>query len=370
MDESPSRRRAREFGLTFGQLPPGPLNAITDVAGVLVGHCTVSWGEPDLPTGKGPARTGVTAVLPHGGDLFHERVVAGAHVASGAGELIGITSIREWGLIETPVMLTNSQSIGAVYDATVRWIMARDQRVGIEDVAMPVIGECDDSLLNDMRGMHVLPEHAQAALDSAASGPVPEGCVGAGTGVVCFDFKGGIGTSSRRVKTAGSGYTVGVLAQTNFGCRHRLTLGGLPVGREIPDLMPEEPGGLGAHREGSCVVVVATDAPLTARGCTRLAARASFGLAAMGSIAADASGEIMLAFSTATRLPRATTCPDQIVAVANDAMDPLFAGAIEATTEAVANALCAAETTSGRGGTLVHALPHDRLEQLVRRGRI
>lgn len=373
MDQGDERRvRARDLGIGFGRLEPGPLNAITDVPGVLVGHSTVCWGGPDLPSGQGPARTGVTAVLPHGGDLFHERVTAGAHVANGVGELIGITPLTEWGLIETPVLLTNSQAIGAVYDATVRWMMARDERVGVEDAAMPVVGECDDSLLNDMRGMHVLPEHVHAALDSAASGPVAEGCVGAGTGTVCFDFKGGIGTASRRVEVLGATYTVGILTQTNLGCRHLLRIAGVPVGREIADLMPEEPGrGATVHHEGSCVVVVATDAPLSSRLCSRLAGRASLGLAQVGSIASDGSGEIMLAFSTAARLPRQTTGLLESRLVANDQCDILFEATVEATAEAVVNSLCAAETTTGRGGSVAHALPLDRLQSLLRRyGRL
>ena len=222
---APERCRLRDLGVAVGRLPAGPLNAITDVPGVRVGHCTVSWGGPDLPSGSGPARTGVTAVFPHDGDLWHGRVVAGAHAANGVGELIGISAIREWGLIETPILLTNSQSAGAVYDATVRWLMDREPRAGIDDAVMPVVGECDDGFLNDLRGMHVREEHVRAALDSAASGPVAEGCVGAGTGMSCYDFKAGIGTSSRVAVAHGRQWTVGVLALTNFGVRHRLLRG-------------------------------------------------------------------------------------------------------------------------------------------------
>jgi len=364
-EPSPPRPRVRDLGIAIGALPPGPLNAITDVPGVRVGHCTVQWGGPASPRGEGPARTGVTAVLPHGDDLFHERLVAGMHVANGVGELIGGTAVREWGLLETPIMLTNSQSIGLVYDATVRWMMARDERLGIEDSCMPIVGECDDSLLNDMRGMHVRSEHVAAALEDAAAGPrsaVAEGCVGAGTGMVCFDFKGGIGTSSRVVEVYGGSRTVGVLALCNFGDRHRLTIAGLPVGRLVPDLMPTTSGGDAAgHNEGSCIVVLATDAPLTARQCSRLAARCSLGLASLGSYAADGSGEIMLAFSTALRMPRTTTGPLKLATIANDAVGPLFEAAVDATAESVANALCAAVDTDGRDGVRVFALPHDRL---------
>jgi len=357
-----ARTRARDLGIAVGPLPTGPLNAITDVPGVLVGHCTVSWGEPESPRGSGPARTGVTAIVPRGDDLWHDRVVAGAFAANGVGEVVGMNAIREWGLIETPIMLTNSQSVGAVYDATVRWLMARNPLGGIEDAIMPVVGECDDSMLNDIRGMHVHAEHVHAALDSAASGPVAEGCVGAGTGMTCFDFKGGIGTSSRVVEPySGRSYTVGVLAMTNFGVRDRLSVNGVPVGREIADLMPLE------HREGSCIVVLATDAPLSARQCERMAKRCALGLAVTGSYAADGSGEFMVAFTTAHRVPRVTTAPVAVASVGNDAMFGLFAAAVDATAEAVYNSLCAATDAVGRDGNRSYALPLDRLVEVMGR---
>ena len=356
--------RARSLGISIGALPPGRHNAITDVPGVLVGHCTVSWGAPELPPGSGPARTGVTAILPHGGDLFHGKVRAGVFAANGVGEVVGSTAIREWGVIETPVLLTNSQSVGLAYDATVRWMMERDARVGLEDVAMPVIGECDDSMLNDARGMHVYEEHVHAALNTASSGPVAEGCVGAGMGMTCYDFKGGVGTSSRVVELYGAAYTLGVLAVTNFGSRERLTIDGVPVGREIGDLMPVE------HREGSCIVVLATDAPLSSRQCERVAKRCALGLAVTGSYAADTSGEIALAFSTAARLPRVTSAPLDHVRVGDDVIGGLFEAAVDATAEAVVDSLCMATTTVGRGGCRVSALPLDRLaEVMVRYGR-
>ena len=357
------RCRLRDLGVRVGRLPTGPLNAITDVPGVRVGHCTVSWGGPGLPPGSGPARTGVTAIFPHAGDVWHERVVAGAFAANGVGEVVGISAIREWGLIETPVMLTSSQSVGLVYDATVRWLLARAPEAGRrEDVVMPVVGECDDSFLNDARGLHVLPEHVQAALDSANDGPVAEGCVGAGTGMCCFDFKGGIGTSSRVVSAHGRRFTLGVLAMTNFGERHRLTVAGVPVGEEIADLMPVD------HNEGSCIVVLATDAPLTARQCERLAKRCALGLAVTGSYASDGSGEIMVAFSTGNRLPRAAD-GDLVTlrTVANDQMQELFEAAVDATAESVYNSLTMAETTVGRDGNTAYALPLERLVEALRR---
>jgi D-aminopeptidase len=358
---APERCRLRDLGVAVGRLPAGPLNAVTDVPGVCVGHCTVSWGGPELPSGSGPARTGVTAIFPHAGDLWHQRVVAGAHTANGVGEIIGISAVREWGLIETPVLLTNSQSAGAVYDAAVRWMMDREPLAGVEDAVMPVVGECDDGFLNDLRGMHVREEHVRAALADAASGPVAEGCVGAGTGMSCYDFKAGIGTSSRRVTAHGRPFTVGVLALTNFGVRHRLNVDGVPVGREITDLMPLE------NREGSCIVVLATDAPLTARQCERLAGRCALGLAATGSYASDGSGEIMLAFTTAHRVPRVADEPLAITSVSNDQMSELFEAAVDATAESVCNALTAATTTVGRAGNVAYALPLDRLVESLRR---
>ena len=358
------RCRARDLGIAIGALPAGPLNAITDVAGVRVGHETVWWGGPELPVGQGPARTGVTAIFPHGGDLFRDRPRAGLFVLNGVGEVIGGTAVREWGLIETPIMLTNSQSIGTVYDATVRWLMARDPDLGLDDAVMPVVGECDDGYLNDLRGMHVLSEHVHAALDSASAGPVAEGAVGAGTGMVCFDFKGGIGTSSRLARSYDTDYTLGVLVLTNFGVRDRLLVDGVPVGREIRDLMPP------VNRQGSCIVVLATDAPLSSRQCARLAKRCALGLALAGSYASDGSGEIMLAFTTAGRVPRDTQAPLARATLGDDALAELFAGAVEATAEAVLNSLCAAVTVEGLHGNLAHALPLDRLvETLARHGR-
>ncbi|MCX6371865.1 MAG: P1 family peptidase [Actinobacteria bacterium] len=357
----PERCRLRDLGVGVGVLPAGPLNAITDVPGVRVGHCTVSWGGPESPHGSGPACTGVTAVFPHGGDVWHGRVIAGAFAANGVGEVIGISAIREWGLIETPVLLTNSQSAGAVYDATVRWMMDHDLRIGIDDAVMPVVGECDDGFLNDLRGMHVSEKHVREALDGATGGPVAEGCVGAGAGMTCFDFKAGIGTSSRIVTAHGRPWTVGVLALTNFGVRHRLSVDGVPVGREITDLMPVE------HREGSCIVVLATDAPLSARQAERLAKRCSLGLAVTGSYGSDGSGEIMLAFTTAHRVPRVASEPLTITSVSNDQMTQLFEAAVDATAESVFNALTAATTTVGRDGNEAYALPLDRLVTALRK---
>jgi len=357
----PERYRLRDLGVSVGVLPTGPLNAITDVPGVRVGHCTVTWGGPELTHGSGPARTGVTAVFPHGDDIWHGRVVAGAYAANGVGEVVGISAIREWGLIETPVLLTNSQSAGAVYDATVRWMMDGDARIGIEDAVMPVVGECDDGSLNDLRGMHVHEEHVREALDGAREGPVAEGCVGAGTGMTCYEFKAGIGTSSRIATAHARQFTVGVLVLANFGVRRRLMVDGVPVGREITDLLPIE------DREGSCIVLLSTDAPLSARQCERLAKRCALGLAATGSYASDGSGEIMVAFTTAHRVPRVSAEPLLLTSVANEQMHGLFEAAVDATAESVVNALCAAHTTVGRDAHVAYALPLDRLVAALRK---
>ena len=355
------RHRARDLGITIGTLPSGPLGAITDVPGVRVGHCTVSWGGPDLAPGDGPARTGVTAVIPHDGSLFDERLVAGVFAANGVGEVIGSTCVEEWGVIESPLVLTNTHALGVACDATVRWMIGRDPVIGLDDTVIPIVAECDDGLLNDARGVHVLPEHVHAALDAAATGPVAGGSVGAGTGMSCHDFKGGIGHASRIVEAGASAHTVGVLVLTNFGTRERLTIDGVPVGREITDLMPVE------NRPGSCIVVLATDAPLTARQCRRVALRCALGLALSGSYAADGSGEIMLAFSTAQRLPRESGATLRLESVANDYMSEFFEAAVDATAEAVIDSLCSATTVVGRNGNVVHALPLDRLVDVMSR---
>jgi D-aminopeptidase len=357
--EQETRCRARALGISIGTLPTGPLNAITDVPDVAVGHCSVWWGGPDLPVGQGPARTGVTAIMAHDGDLFRDRPRAGVFALNGAGEVIGSTAIREWGLLETPIVLTNSQGIGAAYDATVRWLMARDPRLGLDDVVMPVVGECDDSFLNDARGLHVLPEHVQAALDAAAPGPVDEGAVGAGVGMTCHDFKGGIGTSSRLAVAGGAGFVVGVLVLSNYGGRARLTIDGVPVGREITDLLPLD------SSEGSCVVVAATDAPLSSRQCARLARRCALGLGQTGSYAADGSGEIVLAFTTADRVPRGAVRPLPRATLPDEIIAELFEAAVDATAEAVVNSLCMAVTVEGRNGNVAHALPLDRLCEIM-----
>ena len=366
------RPRARDLGLTIGILPPGPLNAITDIAGVRVGHCTVWEGESPGKYGSGPARTGVTAIVPPG-DYFGERLYAGCSVLNGCGEIIGITNLNELGTLDTPILLTNSMSIGIVYHATARYLCAQDERIGRTDVTLPVVGECDDSYLNDAAGFHVREEHVIQALENAKEGFVTEGTVGSATGLHCFDFKGGIGTSSRQLPDQFGSYTVGVLVNTNFGNRHNLTIAGVPVGREIQDLMPTDKGPV-KPAEGSCIVIVATDAPLHPLGLQRLARRAGLGLARTGSTAHNGSGEIFLTFTTGVRIPRQlseTQIHIRLVPESSQALDLLFDATVEATEEAVLNALFRATTVSGIVGHTLYELPIERTQDILHKyGRL
>jgi D-aminopeptidase len=362
------RGRVRSFGIEVGTLRTGPLNAITDVAGVRVGHATVI--RDPSPDGRGAVRTGVTAIFPHEGLPWLERVYAGTHVLNGFGELIGINQVNEWGLLHSPIVLTSSLAIGKAYDATIRWRAERHTTTTNEGGDMPVVTECDDSFLNDVASFPLGDEDVFTALDAASDGPVEEGCVGAGTGMQCFDFKGGIGTSSRVIP---SGFTVGALILTNFGDRSMLSIDGVPVGREIGDLMPEE------HGEGSCICVIATDAPMLPHQVRRLAVRAGLGLARTGSTAHNGSGELMIAFSTANRIPPETE--DGLVELravldggawqGPSPLNDLFLATIEAVEEAVYDALFVATTTAGRDGNVLHALPIERTLDLLRRaGRL
>lgn len=352
--------RARELGLVAGELPTGAENAITDVAGVRVGHTTLVRGDS--------VRTGVTAVVPHGGNLFRDRVYAGASPFNGYGQLAGSLVIDEWGLIGSPVVITDTVGVGVGYSAVVEHLVAHDDSVGIADVPMPVVAECDDGFLNDNRAPALAVADVRAAIDGASGGPVAEGSVGAGTGMQLFEHKGGIGTASRVVASPDHrvSYTVGVLVNTNFGVARQLTILGAPVGRELA------PGGGPApavapprrHGEGSCVVVVATDAPLHPLQLRRLARRSDAGLARTGSVAHDGSGEIALAFSTAQLVPRAQSEPVRTVELvpegqdwrAGTLLDRLFASVAEATEEAVLNALFQATTVTGRAGNTLHRL--------------
>ncbi len=362
------RVRLRGLGVKIGRYPTGRFNAITDVPGVMVGHATVVHGEGEgkLRSGKGPARTGVTAILPVGGDIFHERVVGSGFILNGAGEVSGLTQVVEWGLIETPILLTNTLSVGTCSDAVVRYMVDRYPGIGtIHDVIIPVVGECDDSWLNDIGGGHVREEHVLEAIANASSGPVAEGNVGGGTGMVSCDFKGGIGTSSRRLPPAEGGYVVGVLVMSNFGTMADLRLDGIPLGEILMEEMRTEPRR--EHNYGSIIVVVATNAPLMSHQIARLCKRAALGVGRCGSIAANDSGEIMVGFSTANTVPRQSKKMRYKMKVLLDtAIDPLYRATIEATEEAIMNALCMAETMEGHSGNRANALPLGRVLEIVR----
>jgi D-aminopeptidase len=343
-----SRSRARDLGITAGVLAPGPLNAITDIDGVRVGHTTIVEGDA--------VRTGVTAIVPHAGNVFQDKVAASVFVGSAFGKLAGSTQVNELGTLETPIVLTNTLSVGVAVDAVVRYTLAQPGNEQVRSVNA-LVGETNDGGLNDIRGLHVKTDHVLDAIRSAKSGPVAEGSVGAGTGTINYGWKGGIGTSSR---VAGN-YRVGVLAQTNFG--GNLTIAGVPV---FTSLQP--PGRRGNNGDGSCMLVVATDAPIDARDLHRLAARAVFGLARTGSSYSNGSGDFAVAFTTSpemrSRFNDSAARPRQVLPP--DAMSPLFEAALEATEEAVYNALFQATSVTSRFGT-AEAIPIDRVRQLLRR---
>jgi D-aminopeptidase len=354
--------RPRNLGVRIGSGAPGPANAITDVAGVRVGHRTVMRGADGA---EDAVRTGVTAIFPHEGEPWREPVYAATHILNGYGELIGMNTIGEWGILETPILLTSSLLIGKVYDAAVHWIAVRDHAAG--EAVMPCVTECDDSYLSDVLHDPIADADVAAALDAASGGPVEEGCVGSGAGMQCFDFKGGIGTSSR---VTPDGFAVGALVMTNHGDRQHLVIDGVRVGERLSEDLPPE------HSEGSCIVVVATDAPLLPHQLRRLAQRAGMGLARGGSYASNGSGEQLIAFSTATRVPKdpATFVPTAVAdggGAGAAVLSSLFRATVEATEEAVVNALFAAETTVGRRGHTLRELPVDRtLELLDEAGRL
>lgn len=359
--------RARDLGIPFTGAT-GPLNAITDVDGVHVGQATIVHGEGALHIGQGPARTGVTAILPHG--RVHRPVFAGVHRLNGNGEMTGALWIEESGWLEGPVMITNTHSVGAVRDAVIAWTVQHKLYHPLQgDVfwSLPVVAETYDGALNDVNGFHVQPHHVFAVLDDAAPGPVEEGNVGGGTGMICHGFKGGIGTSSRRLAQQEGGYTLGVLVQANYGVRRHLLIAGAPVGEEIPDLLPEIHQGAAPMGAGSIIVVVATDAPLLPHQLKRLAQRAGLGIARMGGMGGNSSGDIFIAFSTANADGWHRSAPTQVSMLPNDRITPLFEATVFATEEAIVNAMIAAQTMTGRDGNRVHALPHDRLMAVLRK---
>lgn len=357
--------RARDLGIIIGSFEPGKHNAITDVAGVRVGHVTLNEGSGDLEPGEGPIRAGVTAVIPADGDIWYEKLPAGGFVLNGNGEATGLMWIKEQGALESPIVLTNTLSVSDAHRGLVDWMIRLHDDIGVDDdTVVPVVLECDDSALNDIQGRHVKPEHVLEALDDASGGPVTEGSVGAGTGMMAYEFKGGIGTASRVVSLeSGDDYTVGVLVNANHGERHTLRILGEPVGKKIDDLKPQ------FRRDGSIIVIVATDAPLDSRQLSRLAKRAMLGLARTGGIAHHGSGDVAIAFSTANRIPHYPDEPLFEMTLLSDSwINGLFEATADAGEEAIINALLAAETVVGRDGNTAHALPLDRLKAILRKG--
>ncbi len=375
---APGRPRARDLGIVVGSGETGEHNAITDVAGVGVGFTTLVSGEGPLEVGRGPVRTGVTVVVPHP-EVGRAHLFAGCHRLNGNGELTGLEWVRESGLLTSPIALTNTHSVGVVHDALIA-AEIRHRRKDEVFWSLPVVGETWDGTLNDVNGMHVRAEHVLAALDGARQGPVEEGNVGGGTGMICHEFKGGTGTASRQViLPGGERYVVGVLVQANYGRRERLTVAGVPVGAEIPTSSvpaPEAPGG-GVRTTpgaGSIIVIVATDAPLLPHQCTRLAQRAGLGIARVGGVGDHSSGDLFLAFATgnagvvAEHGPESTDAPGTVaVTMVSDALTtPFYDAVVDATEEAILNALVAAETMTGIDGVTAHALPHSRLVEVMR----
>ena len=352
MEKVHDRPRARETGVVAGVLPTGRLNAITDVKGVKVGHVTLIEGEN--------VRTGVTAILAHSGNLFKEKVPAAVYVGNGFGKLIGFTQIEELGNIETPILLTNTLNAPLVADGLIEYMLSLPGNEKVISIN-PVVGETNDGRLNDIRGRHVRHKHVREVIERASDGPVAEGSVGAGTGTVCFGFKGGIGTSSRVLPKSQGGYTVGVLVQTNYG--GTLTINGAPVGRELAGTKEEEKEG------GSCMIVVATDAPLLHRNLKRLAKRATLALGRTGSVMSGGSGDYVIAFSSSQslRLRAGSSKKNLPKELANSKMTPLFAAVIEATEEAIYNSLFKATTMTGKDGHKVEALPIDKVIDICRK---
>lgn len=347
-----TRARARDIGIQIGSIPTGPNNAITDVTGVKVGHVTLNEGDS--------IRTGVTAILPSD-DIWTARLFGAAHTIHGNGEATGIARIDQAGWIESPILLTNTLSIGAVHDGVVRYIV---KRYPDNNIVLPIVAECYDGGLNDISGLHVTAEHAIEAIENATSGPIAEGCVGSGTGMRCYGFKAGIGTASRVLSEEQGGWTVGVLVNSNGGRRSQLRIDGVPVGKTITE-SPPKPG-----RDGSFIIVIATDAPLTHRQLKQLAIRATHGLARTGTPSTDGSGEFVIAFSTANIFPRSTESGSfQIQMLLNRRLSSLFQAVIEATEEAIVNSMTMATTTTGINGRTMYAIPLAELQEVMKTHR-
>lgn len=360
------RQRIRDLGIVLGSYPTGPLNAITDVAGVKVGHQTLIHGEGPLKPGQGPVRTGVTVVIPRD-DVWHKKVPAGFFVLNGTGEMTGLSWVAESGFLEYPIALTNTLNIPRVANGVMSWMIRQNPEIGIsDDTLTPVVAECDDGRLNDIQGRHVSEQDVMVALDSASSGPVTEGTVGAGTGMISYGFKGGIGTASRKLSEKEGGYTIGVLVNANHGRRPELVIAGVPVGKRYEPAQQVSEALAPGQGEGSIIVVIATDAPLDSRQLTRLAKRAALGLARTGSTARHSSGDFMLAFSTANVISHYPKEPTyNLTHLADSHLNPLITATVEATEEAILNALTMATTVTGRDGHRVEALNLDRLKTLL-----
>jgi D-aminopeptidase len=370
------RKRVRDLGIVLGTLLPGPQNAITDVVGVRVGHATLVRGSGPLVRGVGPVRTGVTVVLPHEGNLFLNKVAAAATVFNGFGKSLGLMQIDELGQLETPILLTNTLNVGRVADALVSVMLEQNPAIGVSTLGTvnPVVCECNDGYLNDIQGRHVGEQDVRSVLAQAATGPVAEGNVGAGTGMIAYGFAGGIGTASRRLAPEQGNYTLGALVLANFGRRSDLLIAGIPVGRELEreGQSPRSRTSTPTERreQGSVIVLIATDAPLDARQLGRLTRRVPLGLARTGTHMGHGSGDLALAFSTAQRIPHDANPLTQTATILNEqhpALDALFLAVVEATEEAVLNALCAAHTIEGRDNHLVEALPKAATLAILRR---
>ena len=377
------RVRARALGLHPGQFQPGPLNAITDVPGVKVGQVTLMQGDGPLQPGQGPVRTGVTVIVPRD-DVWHKKVPAGAFVLNGTGEMTGLSWVAESGFLEYPIALTNTLNVPRVANGVISWMLKQYPGIGItDDTLTPVVAECDDGRLNDIQGRHVSETDVMRALDEASSGPVAEGSVGAGTGMISYGFKGGIGTASRRLPEANGGFTIGVLVNANHGRRPELTMGGVPIGQRYgaaptqSSLSPDPYSrslhtsreGTSGNAEGSIIVVIATDAPLDSRQLTRLGKRAALGLARTGSTARHGSGDFMLAFSTGNVIPHYPSDPTfSLTHLADTHLNPVMTATVEATEEAILNALTGATTVTGRDGFRAEAISIPRLRELLSAG--
>ena len=362
-----TKPRARDLGFHFDG-SPGPLNAITDVSGVQVGHTTLIEGKGKLVQGKGPIRTGVTAILPRGDRSLDDPCFAGWSSLNGNGEMTGTTWVEESGFAEGPIMITNTHSVGIVRDAVISWRTSQ----GSADASgywwsLPIVAETWDGFLNDINGFHVKEKHAHEAIRNAKGGPVEEGCVGGGTGMVCHSFKGGIGTASRVVTIKNQDYTLGVLVQANYGDRKNLTIAGVPVGKEITDLMPRDSYEKNHEGDGSIIVVIATDAPLLAHQMKRLARRVPMGVGKVGGYGHDGSGDIFIAFSTANSNVAFSDGTVNVEMLPNWMMSPLFEATVQAVEEAIVNTLVAAETMEGINNNKVWALPHGRLIQIMKK---